>query len=61
MRAPLGALMAAMVTASLAALVAHAGAPPYPNRPIEFVIPFVTGGPTDTAISHVAKKLSPVP
>src|SRR5262249_24622652 len=31
---------------------------PYPTRPIEFVIPFAQGGPTDTAIRLIQPQLS---
>ncbi len=34
------------------------GAQPYPARPIEFVIPFATGGPTDIAIRVIQPQLS---
>jgi tripartite-type tricarboxylate transporter receptor subunit TctC len=50
--------------AAVAAMVALAGvAPsdaqvPYPTRPIEFVIPFAPGGPTDTAIRIIQPQLS---
>src|SRR4029077_18913193 len=36
---------------------AHAQAP-YPTRPIECVIPFAPGGPTDTAIRIIQPQLS---
>jgi len=31
---------------------------PYPTRPIQFVIPFATGGPTDTAIRVIQPQLA---
>src|SRR5215510_10874486 len=31
---------------------------PYPTRPIEFIIPFAPGGPTDTAIRLIQPQLS---
>ena len=49
---------------AVAAMVALAGvAPsdaqvPYPTRPIEFVIPFAPGGPTDTAIRIIQPQFS---
>jgi len=49
---------------AVAAMVALAGVAPsgaqvlYPTRPIEFVIPFAPGGPTDTAIRIVQPQLS---
>src|SRR5256714_6740535 len=33
-------------------------AQPYPTRPIQFVIPFATGGPTDTAIRIIQPQLA---
>jgi tripartite-type tricarboxylate transporter receptor subunit TctC len=47
----------------LTALVIGATAPPvfaqtYPSRPVEFVIPFAPGGPTDTAIRLIQPALS---
>ena len=44
-------------------LVAGATAPPvfaqpYPTRPVEFIIPFAPGGPTDTAIRLIQPALS---
>ena len=49
---------------AVAAMVALAGVAPsgaqvlYPTRPIEFVIPFAPGGPTDTAIRIIQPQLS---
>lgn len=31
---------------------------PYPNREIEFIIPFPPGGPTDTAVRIIQPKMS---
>src|SRR5437764_11437547 len=49
----------ALVVAALA-LGAPAGvlAQPYPTRPVEFVIPFAPGGPTDTAIRIIQPQLA---
>ena len=35
-----------------------AWAQPYPTRPIQFVVPFATGGPTDTAIRVIQPQLA---
>jgi tripartite-type tricarboxylate transporter receptor subunit TctC len=35
-----------------------AAAQPYPTRPVEFIIPFATGGPTDTAIRIIQPQLA---
>ena len=43
--------------AMLAAAV-PAAAQPYPTRPVEFIIPFATGGPTDTAIRVIQPQLA---
>ena len=47
-----------VVTLALLAAALPAGAQPYPTRPIEFVIPFATGGPTDTAIRVIQPQLA---
>src|SRR5213592_5153652 len=49
----------ALVAAALA-LGAPAGvlAQAYPTRPVEFIIPFATGGPTDTAIRVIQPQLA---
>jgi len=47
-----------VVTLALLAAARPAGAQPYPTRPIEFVIPFATGGPTDTAIRVIQPQLA---
>src|SRR5262245_60118128 len=51
------------VAVLLMALVAGAPAPralaqAYPSRPIEFIVPFAPGGPTDTAIRLIQPTLS---
>src|SRR5438105_8333909 len=40
------------------AAAAQATAQQYPTRPVEFVIPFATGGPTDTAIRVIQPQLA---
>lgn len=52
-------LLAALVVLALAGLPAlGAGAPPgYPNRPLEFIIPFPPGGPADTAARIIQPRL----
>ncbi len=42
----------------LAAPVVLLAQPAYPTRPIEFIIPFAPGGPTDTAIRIIQPQLS---
>jgi tripartite-type tricarboxylate transporter receptor subunit TctC len=43
---------------ALAAIVPPTWAQSYPTRPIQFVIPFATGGPTDTAIRVIQPQLA---
>src|SRR5262249_56216592 len=53
-------LIAALATA-IALLIATPPAraqAPYPTRPIECIIPFAPGGPTDTAIRLIQPQLS---
>src|SRR4029453_12211180 len=49
-------------TATIVVLLGASGAAraqaPYPTRPIECVIPFAPGGPTDTAIRIIQPQLS---
>src|SRR3989442_15180459 len=40
------------------AKVPRARAPPYPTRPIQFIVPFATGGPTDPAIRVIQPQLA---
>jgi len=47
-----------LATLALIALALPAAAQQYPARPIEFIIPFATGGPTDTAIRVIQPQLS---
>ena len=47
-----------VVTLVLIAAVLPVAAQHYPTRPIEFVIPFATGGPTDTAIRVIQPQLA---
>src|ERR1700674_358397 len=49
-----------LVVAALAVGAAPAGvlAQAYPTRPVEFIIPFAPGGPTDTAIRLIQPQLS---
>src|SRR3989454_9404815 len=59
MRRPL-LVAAALLTLAVAppAVVPRAWAQPYPTRPIQFVVPFATGGPTDTAIRVIQPQLA---
>ena len=47
-----------LATLVLLTLAAPAAAQPYPTRPVEFVIPFAPGGPTDTAIRIIQPQLA---
>src|SRR5215813_12150487 len=51
------AVLATAIALLVSALHAHAQAP-YPTRPIECIIPFAPGGPTDTAIRLIQPQLS---
>src|SRR3989454_1244015 len=59
MRRPL-LVAAALLTLAVAppAVVPRAWAQPYPARPIQFIVPFATGGPTDTAIRVIQPQLA---
>jgi len=46
------------VTLLVTAMALPVAAQPYPTRPIQFVIPFATGGPTDTAIRVIQPQLA---
>ena len=48
----------ALATLVLLALAVPAVAQQYPARPVEFVIPFAPGGPTDTAIRIIQPQLA---
>ena len=48
----------AVVTLALIAAALPASAQQYPTRAIEFIIPFATGGPTDTAIRVIQPQLA---
>ncbi len=57
--------MTILVRLILVAVALALGAPPtgalaqsYPTRPVEFIIPFAPGGPTDTAIRLIQPQLS---
>ena len=50
--------LVAVTTLVVLAVALPAAAQQYPTRPIEFVIPFATGGPTDTAIRLVQPQLA---
>jgi len=57
--------MTIVVRIALVAIALVLGAPPagglaqsYPTRPVEFIIPFAPGGPTDTAIRLIQPQLS---
>src|SRR5438876_3850997 len=58
------AVLGRTLMVAVAAMVALVGVAPsgaqvlYPTRPIEFVIPFAPGGPTDTAIRIIQPQLS---
>jgi tripartite-type tricarboxylate transporter receptor subunit TctC len=43
---------------ALLAVAPPAAGQPYPTRPVEFVIPFAPGGPTDTAIRIIQPQLA---
>ncbi|PYM83140.1 MAG: hypothetical protein DME13_16315 [Candidatus Rokuibacteriota bacterium] len=45
-------------TLLVTAMALPVAAQPYPTRPIQFVIPFATGGPTDTAIRVIQPQLA---
>jgi tripartite-type tricarboxylate transporter receptor subunit TctC len=47
-----------MIAITLPTIVPLAGAQQYPARAIEFIIPFATGGPTDTAIRVIQPQLA---
>jgi tripartite-type tricarboxylate transporter receptor subunit TctC len=47
----------ALIAVALPTIVPLAGAQQYPVRPVEFIIPFATGGPTDTAIRVIQSQL----
>ena len=47
-------------TLLVTAMALPVAAQPYPTRPIQFVIPFATGGPTDTAIRVIQPQLADI-
>jgi tripartite-type tricarboxylate transporter receptor subunit TctC len=50
--------LAVIAVLVLIAAALPAAAQQYPTRPIEFIIPFATGGPTDTAIRVIQPQLA---
>lgn len=50
--------LALVVTLVLSAVALPVAAQQYPTRPVEFIIPFATGGPTDTAIRLIQPQLA---
>ena len=50
--------IAVVAALALSAVAASATAQQYPVRPVEFIIPFATGGPTDTAIRVIQPQLA---
>ena len=51
-------LLAIVIPLVMIAVALPATAQHYPTRPIEFIIPFATGGPTDTAIRIIQPQLA---
>lgn len=51
-------LLALAIMVMVVAAVLPAAAQQYPARPVEFIIPFATGGPTDTAIRVIQPQLA---
>ena len=50
--------IAVVAALALSAVAAPSTAQQYPARPVEFIIPFATGGPTDTAIRVIQPQLA---
>jgi tripartite-type tricarboxylate transporter receptor subunit TctC len=57
-RNTLRSLRATVLMATLAASCAHAAQPPFPSRPIRFIVPNGAGGTTDLVARSVAPKLA---
>ncbi|MFZ3322845.1 MAG: tripartite tricarboxylate transporter substrate binding protein [Usitatibacter sp.] len=58
MKARTGFLLQATLLVVAALLSSHAGALPYPTKPIHFVVPYPAGGPVDAVARLLAQRVS---